>query len=239
MLTRGRSIPGTNVCIDDELGVVVLTSQEKWDWMKSICSFWLNQLNQGVNKLDYKRLLPGRGFMVYVTQAYPGMKPYLKGFNLSLETWRGGWDKEGWKLSPKELEREELERVEHECAANPNKAPCVMEDIKMALMTQVNTSGSKPRNGPAAGFTLAAPWFKEDLEVILFLAESKQPCMCRVQSRKTITVYYGFGDASSAGFGASVERPGGLHGRFGIWGRDAEDQSSNYRELRNLVETVE
>ncbi len=41
------------------------------------------------------------------------------------------------------------------------------------------------------------------------------------------------------GFGATVERPGGIHGRFGLWGREDEDKSSNYRELRNLVETVE
>jgi hypothetical protein len=36
-----------------------------------------------------------------------------------------------------------------------------------------------------------------------------------------------------------VARPDGLYCRFGIWGKDAEDHSSNYRELRNLVETVE
>ena len=36
-----------------------------------------------------------------------------------------------------------------------------------------------------------------------------------------------------------MARPDGLFGRFGLWGKDAEDQSSNYRELRNLVETVE
>jgi hypothetical protein len=42
-----------------------------------------------------------------------------------------------------------------------------------------------------------------------------------------------------AGFGSTVARPDGLYGRFGIWGKDAEDQSSKYRELRNLVETVE
>ncbi len=89
------------------------------------------------------------------------------------------------------------------------------------------------------GDSLAAPRFREDLEAILFLAESKQPYMRRVRGRRTVTAYYGFGDASGAGFGASVERPGGLHGRVGIWGRDAEGESSNYRELRNLVETVE
>jgi len=36
-----------------------------------------------------------------------------------------------------------------------------------------------------------------------------------------------------------VARPDGLYSRFGIWGKDADDQSSNYPELRNLVETVE
>ncbi len=41
-----------------------------------------------------------------------------------------------------------------------------------------------------------------------------------------------------AGFGATIERLEGLHGHFGLWGRDEEGQSSNYRELRNLVETV-
>jgi hypothetical protein len=36
-----------------------------------------------------------------------------------------------------------------------------------------------------------------------------------------------------------VARPDGLYGRFGIWGKDTKDQSSNYCKLRNLAETVE
>ena len=77
---------------------MVLTSQEKWDHMKAICKHWRGILGKGDTDLDFKRLCSDRGFMVYVTQAYPGMKPYLKGFHLSLETWRGGRDSEGWKL---------------------------------------------------------------------------------------------------------------------------------------------
>jgi hypothetical protein len=90
------------MCIEEGLRVVVLTSQEKWDQLKSICSFWLEIINQGVKELDYKHLLSDWGFMVYVTQAYPGMKPYLKGFHLLLETWREGRDEEGWKLCAKD-----------------------------------------------------------------------------------------------------------------------------------------
>ncbi len=33
-----------------------------------------------------------------VTQTYPAMVPYLKGFHLTIEMWRGGGDPEGWKL---------------------------------------------------------------------------------------------------------------------------------------------
>jgi hypothetical protein len=51
--------------------------------------------------LEFERLHSDQGFLVYVTQAYPGMKPYLKGFNLSLETWREGRDEDGWKLQPR------------------------------------------------------------------------------------------------------------------------------------------
>ncbi len=87
-----------NVCVEAERGVVVLTSQEKWDRMKAICEHWWNLLEQGEMNLDFKQLQSDRGFMVYVTQAYPGIKPYLKGFHLSLETWRRGHDSEGWKL---------------------------------------------------------------------------------------------------------------------------------------------
>jgi hypothetical protein len=60
-----------------------------------------------------------------------------------------------------------------------------------------------------------------------------------VRSKSRVTAYYGFGDASSGGFGATVERPGGIQGCFGLWGKDNEDKSSNYRELCNLADTVE
>ena len=40
--------------------------------------------------------------MVYITQAYPGLKPYLKGFHLSLETWRGGRNQDGWRIKDRD-----------------------------------------------------------------------------------------------------------------------------------------
>ena len=57
---------GAAVYIEDD-GVVVLTSQDKWDRMKVICLHWLGLINKGHTSLDFKRLRSDRGFMVYVT----------------------------------------------------------------------------------------------------------------------------------------------------------------------------
>ncbi len=94
-------------------------------------------------------------------------------------------------------------------------------------------------SGPPAGFTTAVPHFEEDLEALVALTEGACPAKRCVRSQQTLTAYYGLGDALSAGYRATVECPNDLHGRFGLWGRDEEDQSLNYAELHNLVETVE
>ena len=49
-----------------------------------------------------------------------------------------------------------------------------------------------------------------------------------------------FGDASGEGFGSSwVNKEGAIGFRFGVWGKEGDGSSSNYRELRNLIETLE
>ena len=77
---------------------MVLTSQEKWDCLKTICKKWLKEVQASDGNLDHTPLRSDKGFMVHATQAYSSMTPYLKGFHLSMETWRGGRDAEGWKL---------------------------------------------------------------------------------------------------------------------------------------------
>jgi hypothetical protein len=214
------------------LGVIVLTSQEKWDCMKNICKHWRDLLLHGKTELNFKQLRLDQGFMVYVTQAYPGLKTYLKGCHLSLEMWRDGRDREGWKLQGKverESDSEEMNTVE---TSN-------MENIKIQFLTHDDCEGGSLQDGPTLGVTPAAPHFLQDLEAILHLTEGEQPQVRSVRSKCTITAYYGFCDALFGGFGATVERPGGLHRRFGLWGKDDEEQSSNYRELCNLVDTVE
>ncbi len=113
-----------------------------------------------------------------------------------------------------------------------------MESVKIKLVAQTAMREENHGSGPPSGITKAVPRFKEDLEAILELASGGKPALRCVQSKCILMAYYGFGDASLAGFGSTIQCPSGVHGRFGLWGKDKEDKSSNYRELRNLVETV-
>jgi len=54
-----------------------------------------------------------------------------------------------------------------------------------------------------------------------------------------MVAFYGFGDASGAGFGSTFSSALGTHYRYGLWGNDLTGASSNYRELFNLTEAAE
>jgi len=147
------------------------------------------------------------------------MRLYLKGFHLSLEMWRGDRDEEGWKLKH---------------GSSPPPDPNV-EDKQGEVMDDKGFV----KGGPASGLTPVVPRFRKGLEVLMLLTARATPVKRIIRQREIVTAIYGFGDASLGGFGASVGLPQGIHSRFGVWGRDEEDKSSNYRELRNLVDTVE
>ena len=45
---------GVNVCVERNKGVVVMSSQDKWDRMKAICAHWLGEVSGGQKQLDFK-----------------------------------------------------------------------------------------------------------------------------------------------------------------------------------------
>jgi hypothetical protein len=239
---------GACVVVEEDVGVAVLTSQDKWDKMKDICCFWLSQLRDGIMALEFNRLQSDRGFMVYATQAYPSMKPHLKGFHLSLETWRGGQDAKGWRL--RETPHQDLmdDPILEEMAKagvdidgfQEEGAVESMEDIKLWHLIRSSTGSSSSSKGPILGLTAAVRRFRQDLEALLQLTQSEKPILQRLRSANCLmAAFYGFGDASSSGFGASIACPDGLHTQYRIWPSDIEDKSSNYCKLKNLVNTTE
>jgi hypothetical protein len=145
------------------------------------------------------------------------MKPYLKGFHLSLESWRGGRDDDGWKSpQPKKLEDKASVGKSVEPCDYPLGEPASMDELKEDLVTQAMTGGESHGVGPPLGTTKAVPRFREDLEAILELASGEKPMMRCVCSKHMLTAYYGFGDASEAGFGSTRMRPRSVHRRFGL-----------------------
>jgi len=69
---------GHVVHVVDKLGVCVTTSEEKWNKLKAILTKWMERVQAGDTKLSHKELISDRGFLVYVTQAFPSMVPYLR-----------------------------------------------------------------------------------------------------------------------------------------------------------------
>ncbi len=111
------------------------------------------------------------------------------------------------------------------------------EGWRMALDPGAELDVSHP-NAPVE--VQAVSRLTTDLEALATLFNSSHPPLRPIRPTAVTTVIYGFADASGVGFGSSLQLPtGSIAYRYGLWGKDAEDASSNYRELRNLVESLE
>jgi hypothetical protein len=77
----------------------VLTSQEKWDKAKAQLAEVLLMLERNPTKMSRKRLEQIRGFLQYVTQTYTGLTLFLIGFHMTIDSWRGGRNHDGWRMA--------------------------------------------------------------------------------------------------------------------------------------------
>lgn len=235
-----RAWAGAVVHVVPRKGVCVLTSEEKWRKLKSIVAKWLAKVKAGEEYLDHKDLLSDRGFLVYVTRSYPGMIPYLKGFHLTIEMWRGNRDADGWKFSSKELSAS--------LVTDQQLGPVDDEEAEMAYLMRKKVISSI--RAPISGKTPPAPRLLDDLKALEVLTAAELPPLRVVRPAQVVQVVYGFVDASGTGLGSTVQgfcvqklsepvERERLRYRVGVWGKDEETESSNYRELANLVMTVE
>jgi hypothetical protein len=83
--------------ISHEDGVAVALSPEKWKKTKEILQHTLTMIDSG-DPIPLKTLESYRGSLVYVQRTYPAITPYLKGYHLTIDSWRPDRDKEGWTL---------------------------------------------------------------------------------------------------------------------------------------------
>ena len=209
--------------ITDGQGIFTTTTQEKWDKGKEIIFCTMKELESSVDgQVDRNALERGRGFLIHLARTYPGMVPFLKGLHHTLETWRGGRDKDGWKFGREDwlnlLTDEDKDRG---------------LDWKDMEVLNVKKEASPPKR------VQPVERLKRDLEALTGMTASPKPSNRLLRSLGFHTVIYAFGDASGCGFGSSWTVRGKTRYRIGLWGSDNKDKSSNYRELKNLLETLQ
>jgi hypothetical protein len=198
-------------------GVFLLISEEKWNKTKAQLAEVLDMIDVESGKLNRKRLEQIRGFLNYVAQTYDWLTPYMIGLHMTIDGWRPGRELEGWKVKP-------LPQVTFENSGEDDEGDWVAVESYPSQPDQVK----------------AVPRLRSDIVAMLELCKSQKPPPRRVRARVQGRAYYGFGDASKTGFGASIQIGKEIQYQYGQWTSEAsESTSSNWKELSNLVDSLD
>jgi hypothetical protein len=203
---------GSMVYTDDSAaGVRILVSRKKWAKAKRLLAT-LQELVLASEWVDHKVLEIIRGFLVYVAHTYKPLTPFLMGLHMSIDGWRPGRDDEGWRLRQAEVE-----------ASRDSDNDGDDEGI--------NPSGTTLPTGQVK----AVPRLLPDLKVMMELTAAEDPPRRRVRARRKVNILYCFGDAPGSGFGWCIDFGDGVRYDMGEWCERIQEATSNYWELRNLV----
>lgn len=221
--------------------VWVYTSQEKWEKAKT----FIRELNTVVagsegQGIDYKFLERGRGFMIYFCRTYTSFVPYLKGMHLTMDSWRKGRDGEGWKVKKDTMREEGEDEHAEEEISQMNLGIGNKEPMAPLLLKEIaqNPYQKGVYDHPDILYPVAR--LKDDISAFMLLLDQERAPWRFVRGTKVGSVQYGFGDAAQSGFGTTIgQKQEKMWYRLGVWGTDEASESSNYRELANLVQSLE
>ena len=208
----------------EDVGLFVTISQKKWDRARLIIYKWFGQITQPncateVNYKDWKVML---GFLVHLAMTYSNMTPFLKGFYCTLNEWRQDRDDEGWKMS---------EQAYQIFLQLGRRTGTTYDDADLNNVSSTEDAPTRVK---------VVPLMRDHVAILQSIFSSEQPLLLLKRGSSRFEAMYTFGDASGLGFGSSSWTKGDrLTYRYGIWGMDVDESTSNYRELRNLVETLE
>eukprot|EP00978_Attheya_sp_CCMP212_P000171 scaffold305_cov60-Attheya_sp.AAC.4 len=168
-----------------------------------------------------KLLLEGRGFLVYALMTYTFITPFLKGLHLSVENWRPNRDEDDWKVLPhkegKTVPSLETEPDGWEDHLEDLKEVSGLDEIEMAAYIKeefdleldaeapkTEDSEQEENEERPPNFARASPRVASDLVVLSKLLERESPLMVPLRPNGTISIVYGFGDASEEGLGRQL-----------------------------------
>jgi hypothetical protein len=174
--------------------------------------------------LNCRGLEKGTGFLNHVSMTFKTITPYIKGFYLTLNSWRKSRDRDDWKISPKRWKAIPFAR-----AANGKASDA---EVELEL--------SRDEGNDAPDMVKASPSLKGDLEALTFMLGLDGVPEVRIRSCSILTIVYGFGDMSvTAGLGATFTCEGGFNFWIEVWGSEENPESSIWKEFTNIVESLE
>jgi hypothetical protein len=141
----------------EAMGVAVRISLEKWREIKKIVQDLIQLVEHGA-PLNLKELQSARGSLTYVQRTYPMITPYMKGFHLTIDSWRSGQTRDGW-----------LKKYIEEGSSSDDERVIEQDDDDML-------------SAPATVWVV--PRFLEDLRCLEALFSSDQPPKCYVRSKQ-------------------------------------------------------
>jgi hypothetical protein len=101
-----------------------------------------------------------------------------------------------------------------------------------------DNDGSNPDVEPPV-VVWAVPRLRHDVDALLRLMKGSEPRIRKCRCKTSAGVTYGFGDASGRGFGATFQVNGQILFEYRQWMTADSENSSNWRELNNLVLALE
>ena len=203
------------------VGLFVTISEKKWMRGKELVKSLLDKFETPDDRplLSHKELERKTGFLVHLSMTYSDMKPFIRGLYLTMNSWRRGRDSNGWKAAKANF----WNWVQH-----------ARRDGREDVMEEDGLDEEAPMD------VKAAPLLYSHLSVLSEMMAGDLPALKLVRANKSVVeVGYVFGDASGEGFGASRNgAPKRVKYRYGVWGPEEVDDTSNCKEFKNLVKEV-
>ncbi|KAL7521106.1 LOW QUALITY PROTEIN: hypothetical protein ACHAWX_005796 [Stephanocyclus meneghinianus] len=204
--------------------LVALVSQKKWDKTKDMIQELSNLIAEREDgRIPVKRLEQIWRFLIYVSRTYNWMPPYLKGLHLTIDSWREGCTKRGWKVKCLKSQFTIWEwEGEQWVYVNP------------VVFSEATAGVSK-----APDFVTPVDQLSEDVKALEILFAGDVPSVSLLRATRSYLALYLTGDASGKEFGSAVWDAAHIHWESGNYNQTYQQESSNYWEADNLVSQLE
>jgi hypothetical protein len=174
--------------------------------------------------LPLQRLLKIQGFLMHVVPTYTWMNPYIKGFHLTVDSWRLGRAEDDFKWSAKERQEQGLlkfpcRQANKDWEGQAGATVPLEEEVVPETVT------------PVARYL----W---DLDCLQELTSHAEPSKHLYQAAWQ-AAFLVIGDASGNAKGNLVVEQYGVNYESGAWNLQWRMKSSNCREVENLTNRLE